>query len=78
MFASYNIPVLALDAAPVSSLVNKYKIGELFDFNSNLEEKIKALKNNYNFYSQNTKKILEENNWSKSAQVYKNIWLRTN
>jgi len=74
MFASYGIPILGSDVEPVRSIICDYQIGRSFNVRSNVHDEINELKQNYNFYSKNTQRFLQENSWYKSMLVHQEIW----
>jgi len=74
MYASYGIPILGYNIKPISSIINEYKIGLLFDGKTDLGEKIKIIKENYKYYRENALKFINLNNWEKSILAHKKIW----
>ncbi len=74
-YISAEIPVISTDLISIKSIINKYKIGEVFPEN-NVDAFIEfsgKLLSNYNFYKKNIKKIKKIYNWDHEIDKIKSI-----
>lgn len=75
LFASYGIPIIALDQLPMKKIINQYKIGKTFTYElHNFIKMINIIKTDYKYYSNNVKSFLKYNTWQKASKVYSNIF----
>ncbi len=72
MYASYGIPIIALDYKPVSSIIKNYKLGYIVD-ETNIEQCIKKIKMNYEDYQKNLSIFLEKNNWEFATKTHEKM-----
>lgn len=74
MFASFGIPSLVLDREPMNHLVLKFKIGQVFNLEDNLDEKIMQIRSNYDQYAANCEEFLKIHSWEKSYEIHREIF----
>lgn len=72
MYASYGIPIIALDYKPVSSIIKNYNLGHIVD-ETNIEECIKKIKINYKDYQKNLSIFLEKNTWELATKTHQEM-----
>jgi glycosyltransferase involved in cell wall biosynthesis len=73
MFASYGVPVIGMDHAPVNSLINDFSLGRVASTPEEFKEGIEEIIKNYKIYSKNAKKMLLKQNWKLSADVHSKV-----
>lgn len=74
LFATMKIPILALDYAPNSHIVEKNNIGYIYKNDNNLEDISSNLKINYEEYTMNTTKFTQKHSWKKTIKIHKKIF----
>ena len=74
MFASFGIPVIGLNFKPVSSIINKYGIGEVWHDGDSIEDLVKKINEERKKYVANCNKFLSENSWESSAKIHEEIF----
>lgn len=74
MFASYGIPMLVLDRPPMDRLTTEFEIGELFDLEDDLDQKISQVNNDYQRYRAGCKNLLKAHTWEKSYELHRTVF----
>jgi hypothetical protein len=73
VYASFGIPIISFKNSPTGSIIQKYQLGETIENISDIGDAIFTIKNNYEFYSRNSKKFIKANNWTKANKKHFNI-----
>jgi hypothetical protein len=74
MYASYGIPILAIESEPLISIVAEYHNGELFHDSTSLLEGYTKILKNYDLYSGKARKFLESNSWEMAAKKHEAVF----
>lgn len=73
MFASFGVPVIGLNIEPVNSIIEKYNIGRIVSTPEELNSAISLIRERYTDYSENCRKMIEDNSWEKSAKIHNEL-----
>ena len=73
VYANYNIPIMAANDGPASSLIRKYKMGEVFDSQGDIHNAFVRIKSNYESYQAGAELFNSQNNWAVSQKTHKLI-----
>ena len=74
MFSSFRIPVIVLNVKPVNSIVNEFKIGEVFNQETTFNQLIHKIQRNYSYYQENCDSFTQNMSWENSAKIHKEIF----
>ena len=74
MYASFGIPIIALNFKPTKTIVGDYKIGEVIACSDEFFEAYQKIINNYDEYYLNCKRFITANSWEKSAEAHRKIF----
>jgi hypothetical protein len=74
VFASYGIPVLALDTPPVADIVSEWNLGLTFRSSDEVEETLDRIVDRYDYYREKGRTFVRVNSWESSRAVHREIW----
>lgn len=75
MYASYGVPVIAINKQPVNTLIKEHKIGEIAEEPGLIVRCVQEIRDNYDFYKNNCKEFLTKNSWEVSADVHTKVFV---
>ena len=73
VYANYNIPIMAANYGPTSSIIKKFRIGEVFESQDDIYNTFIRIKNNYESYQAGIELFKHENNWEVSRKIHQSV-----
>lgn len=73
MYASLGIPVISVNKEPMTNILKKHNIGEVFDDEQGFSLKFKIIYDNYSKYQKSCHKFLTIKSWEKSANIHSEV-----
>lgn len=73
MFASFYKPIICFNVEPINTIVKEHGLGVVIDSPESIDLACNDIKCNYSVYSENVKRFMLSNSWSKSKLIHEKL-----